>query len=94
MLQVVKRAFFHVFTDLGLVVTAFSVLEVFRARIQQLSSLQSRLLVASLFVCFAVVAAELVNPGRALWLDWASHLVGIAGGWIVARWLIKKEWTT
>jgi membrane associated rhomboid family serine protease len=96
MLQhIIVRAFEHIFMDLGLVVGAFALLETFEPK--QLPSLQSRLLAACLIVGLIVAGREAIDlhAGQVyakVWTDWTSHIIGIGGGWIAARWLIKKEW--
>jgi len=94
-LHIIDRAFIHIFMDLGLVVGVFALLETFEPK--QLPSLQSRLLVSSLIVGIIVAGREAIDmhSGQVyvkVWTDWASHVVGIGGGWVAARWLIKKEW--
>lgn len=95
--HIIERAVIHIFMDLGLVVAVFAVIESFRSRIPQLPSLQSRLIVSSLLVGLAVAGREAIDlhggqPYPKVWTDWASHVVGIGGGWVAARWLIKKDW--
>ena len=93
--HILDRAFIHVFMDLGLVVAAFAILEHIKPK--QLSSLQSRLLVACLVVGLIAAGREAIDlhsgqPYVKVWTDWGSHVVGIGGGWVAARWLIKKDW--
>jgi len=93
--HIIDRFVIHCFMDLGLVVGVFAILESVEPK--QLPSLQSRLLVACLIVGLIVAGREAIDlhDGQVyvkVWTDWASHVIGIGGGWIAARWLIKKEW--
>src|SRR3972149_6392090 len=95
MWHIIDRAFVHIFMDLGLVVGVFAILEAVEPK--QLPSLQSRLLTACLIVGMIVAGREALDlhAGQAyvkVWTDWVSHGIGILGGWIAARWLIKKDW--
>lgn len=95
--HIIERAFIHIFMDLGLVVGVFALLETFKQVEQQLPSLRARLLVAALIVGIIVAGREALDlhsgqPYVKVWTDWASHVIGIGGGWVAARWLIKKEW--
>lgn len=83
--------------DLGLVVAFFVPMEALKSRLAALPTLRGRLLVACLIVAIIVAAREALDlhsgqPYIKVWTDWASHVVGIGGGWVAARWLIKKDW--
>lgn len=88
----------HVFMDLGLIVGLFAVLESLKVRLRAvLPTLQSRLLAACLLIAIVVAGREAydLHAGQAyakVWTDYASHAVGISGGWFASRWIIKKQW--
>ena len=96
--NIIERALTHIFMDLGLIVGLFAVLESLKSRLRAvLPTLQSRLLAACLLIAIIVAGREAydLHAGQAyakVWTDYASHVVGLSGGWIASRWLIKKQW--
>ena len=97
-LHILDRAFIHAFMDLGLIVGLFAVFESLKARLSAvLPTLPSRLLAACLLIGIIVAGREAYDlhagqPYAKVWTDYASHIVGISGGWFASRWLIKKQW--
>ena len=97
-LHILDRAFIHVFMDLGLIVGLFAVLESLKLKLRAvLPTLPARLLAACLIIGIVVAGREAYDlnagqPYAKVWTDYASHAVGIAGGWFASRWLIKKQW--
>ena len=96
--HILDRALTHVFMDLGLIVGLFAVLEALKLKLRAvLPTLPARLLAACLLIAIVVAGREAydLHAGQAyakVWTDYASHAVGLVGGWIASRWLIKKEW--
>ena len=96
--NIIERALTHVFMDLGLIVALFAVLESLKARLREvLPTLPSRLLAACLLIGVVVAGREAYDlyHGQVyakVWTDYASHIVGISGGWVASSWLIKKQW--
>ena len=96
--HILDRAAIHVFMDLGLIVACLALLESQKARLRpMLPNLPARLMAACLLIGVLVSGREAYDlyHGQAyakVWTDYASHIVGIAGGWIASTWLIKKTW--
>ena len=96
--NIIERALTHIFMDLGLIVGLFAVLESLKLKLRAvLPTLPARLLAACLIIGIVVAGREAydLHAGQAyskVWTDYASHAVGISGGWIASRWLIKKQW--